>query len=158
MQDKRVEKRRHARVPVLNNIVEPINLAYKTEEGKELEILAVLADLSSSGMRLISFLEAPFSSNIAITLDLPAIGKFNVKGKTSWIRQKNSVFTMGIEFLEIAPEAVNKISKMAEDFDDCDTRILLKLPEVCVATCKAAPLCNKIQKDLTFFEAKGEKK
>ena len=153
MQDKRVEKRRHARVPVLNNLVEPVNLTYKTAEGKEQNVLAVLADLSVSGMRLISFLEAPFSNNISLTLDLPAIGKFDFKGKTSWVKQKNSVFTLGIEFTEISPAAVNKISAMAEDFADCDTRILLKLPEVCVATCKAAELCNKLQKDITLFKS-----
>ena len=152
MQDKRVEKRRHARVPVLNNLVEPINISYTTAEGKEQTVLAILADLSVSGMRLISFLEAPFSNNISITLDLPAIGKFNFKGKTSWVKQKNSVFTLGIEFSEISQSAVAKISAMAEDFSDCDTRILLKLPEVCVATCKAAELCNKLQKDVTLFK------
>ncbi|ACC98666.1 type IV pilus assembly PilZ [Elusimicrobium minutum Pei191] len=152
MQDKRVEKRRHARVPVLNNIVEPINLCYKTEEGKEQNILAVLADLSASGMRLISFLEAPFSKNVAITIDLPAIGKVDVKGKTSWVKQKNAIFTLGIEFTEISQADAAKINALAEDFADCDTRILLKLPEVCVSTCKAAPLCNKIQKDMTLFK------
>jgi len=151
MQDKRVEKRRHARVPVLHNIVEPINLSYITQEGKEQKTLAVLADLSSSGMRLISFLEAPLSSNINMTVELPGLGKFDVKGKTSWVKQKNSVFTIGIEFLEISQAAAAKISAMAEDFSDCDTRILLKLPEVCVATCKANMLCSKIQKDTTLF-------
>ncbi|MGB2579711.1 hypothetical protein AAIR98_001630 [Elusimicrobium simillimum] len=45
MEDKRIEKRRHARVPILHNIVEPINLCYKTEEGKEQNVLAILADL-----------------------------------------------------------------------------------------------------------------
>ncbi|MGB2579710.1 hypothetical protein AAIR98_001629 [Elusimicrobium simillimum] len=105
-------------------------------------------------MRLISFLEAPFSSNIAITLDLPAVGKFDVKAKTSWVKQKDGIFTLGIEFFEISQAISNKISAMAEDFADCDTRILLKLPEVCVPTCKAHELCNKIQKDVTFFGKK----
>lgn len=146
------DKRKHPRVPVLNNIVEPINLSYKTAEGKEQRVLAILADLSVNGMKLISFLEAPFSGNIELTLDMPALGSVDIKGKTAWVKKRDAVFTIGIEFLEISPEATAKIKVMAEDFADCDTRILLKLPEVCVAECKAHLLCNKIQKDDTLFK------
>ncbi len=151
MVNKDSDKRKNPRVPVLNNIVEPINLFYKTEEGKEQSVLAILADLSATGMKLISFLEAPFSSQIELTLDIPALGQIKIKGKTAWVKKKDSVFTMGIEFLEIPAESAARIKAMAEDFVDCDTRILLKIPEVCVATCKAHALCNKIQNDDTFF-------
>ena len=44
------------------------------------------------------------------------------------------------------------ISEMADDFNDCDTRILLKLPDVCNAKCKCHRICNKIQKDESLFE------
>ena len=148
---KETDKRKHPRVPVLNNIVEPINLFYKTEEGKEQSVLAILADLSAEGMKLISFLEAPFSSRLELTLDIPALGEVAIKAKTAWVKKKDAVFTMGIEFLEIPAGAAAKIEAMAEDFADCDTRILLKLPEVCVPTCKANSLCNKIQKDDSLF-------
>lgn len=145
------DKRKTPRVPVLHNIVEPINLFYKTEEGKEQSVLAILADLSSAGMRLISFLEAPFSSHLELTMDIPALGKLAIKGKTAWVKKKDAVFTMGIEFSEIPAETALKIKHMAEDFADCDTRILLHLPEVCSPACKAHVLCNKIHKDDSLF-------
>ncbi|WP_428898499.1 PilZ domain-containing protein [Parelusimicrobium proximum] len=145
------EKRRSPRMPVLSNIVEPINMTYKTAEGKEQKVLGILADLSATGMRLITFLEAPFSEKIDLVLDVAPLGEVKIKGKTSWVTKKETVFTMGIEFLEINAEAADKINNMALDYVDCDTRILLKLPEVCVATCKACVLCNKLQKDITLF-------
>jgi len=147
------EKRRHPRVPVINNIVEPIDLIYTDDKtGAQNTAAAVLADLSVSGMRIVSFLKAPIAGNMEISMELPQVGKFNVRARTTWVRQKGPVYTIGIEFTEIQPALVAKIRPMAEDFADCDTRILLKLPEVCVATCKAHTLCNKLQKDLTLFK------
>jgi c-di-GMP-binding flagellar brake protein YcgR len=147
------ERRRHPRVPVINNIVEPIDLVYTDEKtGAVSEIAAVLADLSLSGMRIVSFLKAPIAGNMEICMELPQIGKFKVGARTTWVRQKGPVYTIGIEFTEIQGAVASKIQAMAEDFKDCDARIMLKLPEVCVANCKAHALCNKIQKDVTLFK------
>ncbi|MDR0952573.1 MAG: PilZ domain-containing protein [Elusimicrobiota bacterium] len=147
------ERRRHPRVPVISNIVEPIDLVYEDEKtGVKNAVAAVLADLSASGMRIVSFLQAPISGNMQINMELPSIGKFTVVAKTSWVRQKGPVYTIGIEFTKIAPEASAKIQAMAEDFNDCNTRILLKLPEVCVANCKSHAICNKLQKDPNLFK------
>jgi hypothetical protein len=133
--------------------VEPIDLVYTDEStGAQTAVAAVLADLSLSGMRLVSFLKAPVAGNMEISMELPPVGKFSVKAKTTWVRQKGPVYTMGIEFTEIHGAVASKIQAMAEDFSDCDTRILLKLPEVCVANCRAHNLCNKLQKDITLFK------
>lgn len=146
-----VERRKHQRVPVINNIVEPIDLAYTDEStGERVEVAAVLADLSSTGMRIVSFLKAPVSGSMQIKMQLPFIGKFEVEAKTSWIRQKGPVYTIGIQFLKIAPSVAGKIEAMAEDYADCNTRILLKLPEVCVPNCKCGQVCSKLHKDLTL--------
>jgi hypothetical protein len=150
---KKEERRRHPRVPVINNIVEPIDLVYIDEKtGIKQEVAAVLADLSVSGMRIVSFLKAPIAGNMEIRMELPHVGKFTVAAKTTWVRQKGPVYTIGIEFAEIQGAVAGRIQAMAEDFNDCDTRILLKLPEVCVPACKAHALCNKLQKDITLFK------
>lgn len=146
------ERRRHPRVPVINNIVEPIDLVYTDEKtGNKHEVPAVLADLSASGMRIVSFLKAPIAGNMQIRMELPFVGKFSVEAKTSWVRQKGPVYTIGIEFTQISSAVADKVQAMAEDFNDCDTRIILKLPEVCVAGCKCYSVCNKIHKDPTLF-------
>ena len=147
------ERRRHPRVPVISNIVEPIDLAYSDEKtGEQHQAAAVLADLSASGMRIVSFLKAPISSSMKIKMELPFVGKFEVEAKTAWVRQKGPVYTIGIEFMKISQAVVQKITALANDFVDCNTRILLKLPEVCVPNCKCHAICNKIQKDTTLFK------
>ncbi len=152
MSEKFIERRRHPRVPVISNIVEPIDLAFSDETGAQHEAAAVLADLSASGMRIVSFLKAPVSANMKIKMELPFVGKFEVEAKTAWVRQKGPVYTIGIEFIKISSAVVQKITALANDFVDCNTRILLKLPEVCVPNCKCNAICNKIQKDTTLFK------
>ena len=65
---------------------------------------------------------------------------------------KGPIYTIGIEFVKISSAVVQKITTLANDFVDCNTRILLKLPEVCVPNCKCNAICNKIQKDTTLFK------
>ena len=146
------EKRRHPRMPVISNLIEPVNLHYKTQDGKETELVAILADLSASGMRVISFLGAPLADKFSISLQLPGTDKMDVEAKLAWVKQRENVYTIGIEFLHMAEKDAKIISEMADDFNDCDTRILLKLPDVCTEKCKCHRICNKIQKDESLFE------
>lgn len=153
MEKKFQERRRHPRVPVISNIVEPIDLAFTdSKTGQQHEAAAVLADLSASGMRIVSFLKAPIAGSMKIKMELPFVGKFEVEAKTAWVRQKGPIYTIGIEFTKISSAVVQKITALANDFVDCNTRILLKLPEVCVPNCKCNAICNKIQKDTTLFK------
>lgn len=148
-----VERRRHPRVPVISNIVEPIDLTYTDDsDGKIHQIAAVLADLSASGMRIVSFLKAPIAGTMHIKMEIPTVGKFDVEAKTAWVRQKGPVYTIGIEFTKIDKTVSDKIMALANDFLDCNTRIMLRLPEVCVPNCKCQSICNKIQKDKTLFK------
>ncbi len=146
------ERRRHPRMPVISNLIEPVNLRYTTPEGKEVSLVAILADLSASGMRMISFLGAPLADHFSISLQLPGTGKIEVEARLAWVKERENVYTIGIEFTKMADKHVKLISDMADDFNDCDTRILLKLPEPCVHTCKCHKICNKIQKDEMLFE------
>ena len=119
------EKRRHPRMSVISNLIEPVNLHYKTADGKETSLVAILADLSASGMRMISFLGAPLADKFSISLQLPGTEKMEVQARLAWVKQRENVYTIGIEFLKMAEKHVKLISEMADDFNDCDTRILL---------------------------------
>lgn len=154
MTKKYSEKRRHPRMPVISNLIEPVNLHYRTEDGKETSLVAILADLSASGMRMISFLGAPLADHFSISLQLPGTNKMEVQARLAWVKQRENVYTIGIEFTKMDEKDAKLISEMADDFNDCDTRILLKLPDVCNPKCKCNKICNKIQKDDSFFEEK----
>ncbi|MFA6584316.1 MAG: PilZ domain-containing protein [Elusimicrobiaceae bacterium] len=146
------ERRKHTRLPIIHGVVEPVNIAFEDKSGTLNVQPAILSNLSSGGMRLMTFLEPPRNNTLEMSLDLPGLGKFPVKGHIAWIRGKGGVFMTGIAFTEISKTACAKINAMAEDYEDCETRIELKLPEACVPSCKCHFLCNKLQKDETFFK------
>jgi hypothetical protein len=151
------ERRRHVRLPILHGILEPVEVEFitKTESGKKNRAQpAILSDLSAGGMRLITFLEPPHSRELNIILKLAGIKEIPVIGKISWVKEKGGVFMNGIAFSSISPDDRKRVNEMAEDYADCDTRIALKLPEVCVETCGAHGLCNKPQKDESLFKKK----
>ena len=94
------------------------------------------------------FLKYSFSRNF----DEREIKEIEDNRLIAWVKQRENVYTIGIEFTKINDKYAKMISEMADDFNDCDTRILLKLPDVCVPTCKCWQICNKIQKDESLFE------
>ena len=150
------ERRLHVRLPILHGILEPVEVEFvtKTESGRNRAQPAILSDLSAGGMRLITFLEPPHSRELNIILKLAGIREIPVIGKISWVKEKGGVFMNGIAFSSISPDDRKRINEMAEDYTDCDTRIALKLPEVCVETCRSHGLCNKQQKDESLFKKK----
>lgn len=150
------ERRQHVRLPILHGILEPVELEFyaKTADGKGAPQPAILADLSAGGMRLITFMEPPHTKELNILLKLSGVKAIPVTGRISWVKDKGGVFMNGIAFTSISPDDRKRINEMAEDYSDCDTRHALKLPEVCVETCRASGLCNKPQKDEPLFKKK----
>ena len=55
-------------------------------------------------------------------------------------------YNVGISFTQISKKHQDQISRMALDHGDCETRLSLKLPEVCVKPCTFHSLCAKPQK------------
>ncbi|OGS07742.1 MAG: hypothetical protein A2270_04870 [Elusimicrobia bacterium RIFOXYA12_FULL_51_18] len=150
------ERREHVRLPILHGILEPVDVNFydKDDVSKSRPQPAILVDLSAGGMRLITFLEPPHSKELNMVLKLAGVKEMPIIGKISWVKEKGGVFMNGITFSDIGQEDKKRISEMAEDYVDCDTRIALKLPEVCVGNCGAHGLCNKPQKDEPLFKKK----
>ncbi|MDA8130984.1 MAG: PilZ domain-containing protein [Elusimicrobia bacterium] len=150
------ERRQHVRLPILHGILEPVEIEFFTEDaaGKAVPQPAILSDLSAGGMRLITFMAPPHTKELNIILKLSGIKEIPVTGRISWVKDKGGVFMNGIAFTGISPDDRKRINDMAEDYSDCDTRFALKLPEVCVETCRANGLCNKPQKDEPLFKKK----
>ena len=152
------DRRRHPRVSVVSDLVEPIVLRYapdKTEKQtqggavipKHLRTQpAVLTNLSQTGMALITFLAPPHAKKFKMTLTIPGIDNLPVEGRVVRVQRKGETYVVGIEFTKIAKKYQNKIKQMADDDCDCNTRISLGLPEACVPDCSFHLLCTKTQK------------
>lgn len=157
------ERRKHRRVAVVSDLVEPIVLTYapdtamektkgsspkkKGDVPKHLQTQpAILTNLSAGGMSLITFLAPPHAKTFKMTLTIPGLDNLPIEGRVVRVIKKGETFVVGIEFTKIAKKYVNQITRMAHDDVDCNTRVGLGLPEACVPDCGFHLLCTKAQK------------
>ena len=149
------DRRRHRRLSVVSDLVEPIVLSYAPDprEKKAAAVPkhlrtqpAVLTNLSAGGLSLITFLAPPQAKTFRMTLTIPGLDHLPVTGRVVRVSKKGETFIVGIAFTKIAKKFQRTISRMADDDADCNTRLSLGLPESCVETCSFHQLCTKTQK------------
>lgn len=149
------ERRKHHRFPVVQGLIEPINLQFdivgdgkngKVSHSKSKSQPAILTNLSAGGMSLLIFVEPPHSHVFEMELGLPGLDHVPVEGKIVRVHTKGETFNVGIQFTKIAKKHQQYINDMAVDHLDCETRISLGLPEACVPGCRFHWLCHKPQK------------
>lgn len=145
------ERRKHPRFPVVENMIEPITLRYTAPEkpghhNNEPKVQpAILTNLSAGGMSILTFVEPPHAKSFAMDLKLPGI-HVPVEAKVVRVHSKGETHNVGIEFTKIQKKHQTQINDMANHNIDCETRISLSLPEVCVKDCTFNLLCHKLQK------------
>ncbi|MBI4422815.1 MAG: PilZ domain-containing protein [Elusimicrobia bacterium] len=152
----KTERRKHARFPVVGNLIEPITLRYavpkspgaskKVATSEAMTQPAILTNLSAGGMQLITFLAPPHAKRLDMVLNLPGLDHMPVTGRVVRVHEKGETFVVGIQFIKIPKKHQKRINDMAVDNLDCETRLSLGLPEACVRTCQFHPLCHKPQK------------
>jgi hypothetical protein len=150
------ERRRFARFAVVEGMIEPITVDFSDQTVEEKggskakaaprHQPAILTNLSAGGMSLILFLEPPRTKRLEMVLSIPGLSEVPVEGKVVRCLEKGQTFNVGIMFTKISKKHESKISEMAQDHIDCDTRISLNLPDACVPGCHFAALCAKPQK------------
>ncbi|HAM35625.1 MAG TPA: hypothetical protein DEB40_03580 [Elusimicrobia bacterium] len=144
------ERRQHARLPVVEGMIEPITVQFPNGENSGAASgaaqPAILTNLSAGGMSLLMFLEPPHARRLDMILNIPGFEHVPISGKVVRVHQKGPTYNVGIAFVQISRKHQEQINRMAEDHADCDTRIGLKLPEACVKTCTFHGLCVKSHK------------
>jgi len=143
----KTERRAHPRFPIANGLMEPITLQFpKDGERPDREFPAILTNLSAGGMSLTTFSEPPHTREFEIMFQIGGFNRCSAVARILRIQGKGEVYTLGLSFIRISKKDRTCINKMAEDFNDCETRISLSLPEVCVSNCRCHCLCSKPQK------------
>ncbi|MCX5796345.1 MAG: PilZ domain-containing protein [Elusimicrobia bacterium] len=145
------ERRAHVRLPVVEGMIEPITVQFGPGEGQSAPAAAlgqpaILTNLSAGGMSLLMFLEPPHARRLDMVLSIPGLDRVPIAGRVVRVHQRGPTYNVGISFTQISKKHQDQISKMAEDHGDCETRVALKLPEVCVKPCTFHALCAKPQK------------
>ena len=148
------ERRGHIRFPVINNVGEPIELDVLVK-GKQVTILGYIINLSSGGIGIITLGKessqliegTPFK----LDLILPRLETHNVEGKIvriqkGWkaqLHHSDNEWYLSLQFTKIKSSFSQAINRMAEDWSICETKIQMRLPDVCFRECSYWDICEK---------------
>ncbi|OGR83193.1 MAG: hypothetical protein A2901_06625 [Elusimicrobia bacterium RIFCSPLOWO2_01_FULL_54_10] len=151
------ERRGHVRFPVINNVGEPVELDVMVG-GKKVAIPGYIINLSAGGVGIIALGKesskltegTPFN----LDLNLPHLESNNVegkiirieKGKSAKAQHSDDEWFLSLQFTKIKPAFLQHINRMAEDWSICETKIQMRLPDVCFRKCSYWDLCEKTDK------------
>lgn len=150
------ERRKHIRFPIMHNVGEPVELKVLLNH-KQISLAGFIMDLSAGGMRMLMlgnrFQGIPVGTHFLLDLKLPNFISHHVEGKIVRIakgkkRDSGKIpsleeWFLGLMFTKIKSSDADKINRMAEDWHICETKILLKLPDICFRECSYWNLCAK---------------
>ncbi len=148
------ERRKHSRLTVIRNMGEPMELDL-IQNGKKIEILGFIINLSAGGVGIISLgeqaKELQPGTKFVLNLTLGRFACKNVEGKIAHVslgakakaHHTDNEWLIGMSFTKIKPEYVKHINKMAEDWEICETKMGMKLPDICFRECSSWDICEK---------------
>ncbi len=145
------DRRVHRRLQLTLSIAQPIRLEISSDQHEDM-IPGIIVNISAGGMALIVFHKLPANSFIEFNLEFMGIEE-HLRGEVVREEEKfGKTFLVAVKFDRVVDKLKNTIEKMAEDFDICELRYLMKGKDACFPDCSFYPLCAKrIRKD------KGEK-
>src|SRR5262249_39967948 len=127
------ERRQHERLPIMDGVLEPIDLRFEgTGKSGPVSIPAILTNISVGGMSLVTFSEPQKANLFEMDLHLPGLHHMPVEAKITWMNAKGQTYAVGMAFVKIRKKDMECLSRMAQDYSDCEKRISLGLPEACV--------------------------
>jgi len=111
------ERRKYKRLKVFHLAV-PIQI--QTNEGN-LAIPGILLDISAGGIGILCFKEIPINTVVNLQIVLHHIKTDNIKAKVVWVKQIDSTYRIGFQFIEISKKDFEQISNyvdkhLMEDF------------------------------------------
>ncbi|MDR1940951.1 MAG: PilZ domain-containing protein [Endomicrobium sp.] len=135
------EKRKHHRLPVIKQFGEPVIM----QIGKE-SVPGIILDLSADGISMMTYANLSVGTEICLSIDIAGIKTNPMNGKVVWSVQKGEMWRTGIHISSINSLDSKHINRMAIDFNDCENKILLGVPDVCVEKCSYYRICQKPQR------------
>ncbi|MBI4370472.1 MAG: PilZ domain-containing protein [Elusimicrobia bacterium] len=157
------DRRQHARISLTAELAEPVEITVlkhvpdqdprQASHLKAHHIPAIIANISAGGMAIVAFGgKDVFADEVRIQLVTTIFGqdKTTVEGNIVHLRDREGVQTFGLRFNSIHKSIRDRIDHLVDDYSDCETRISLRIPEVCVGrACHFFGLCRKDQKQVS---------
>jgi hypothetical protein len=122
-------------------MAEPVDLFVMDQPPRE--VPAVLTNLSAGGMALVVFAHVSGDAKLKILLDVHGLENLELQGRVAWTEVKGDTTAIGVRFDHLSHDTVHRITKMAEDFQDCELKISFGLKDVCFRQCAYWTLCGK---------------
>ncbi len=136
------EKRKYRRFPTISMIKE-IMISSMQLRVKSKTVPAIMFNLSAGGIAIITFVPIPKDTLISLKFNLGGLKLDDVQGKVVRAEGKGNTYLAAIAFTKIKESTKKKIKEMADDFDRCETKILLGEKNVCFRSCRYYNLCTK---------------
>ena len=141
-EDKKKERRKKKRFPILKDMDIPISIQIHGQE----DIEGILLNLSAIGIGLISFTPIREGTRVKLSLRLDHLEANNLKGRVIWSKNHKNTYRIGIEFIKLDKKLTREIDSIAEDFVDCEIKIMLGVKDICYPECRYYSFCRKKEK------------
>jgi hypothetical protein len=139
---KGAERRKHKRFSATAFLTTPVYLSPLPPYFGH-PVKGKLIDLSAGGLSVLIGEIIPQETFLTMLLTFPDHSTIESVIKVRHVLPRGRAFLHGIEFLNPPQIMVEKISRMSEDYIDCESRIQSKAAEVCRTNCAFFTMCSK---------------
>ena len=151
------ERRRQPRLPVMRNVGEPIDLQVIRDHRKT-SIPGFILNLSAGGLRIVTLGDqaAELTIGTPFILDVHIAPKYQYlvegrivsmqKSDKAKLHHSDGEWFLGLEFTKIKDSDAKELNRLAEDWNICETKIKMNLPDICYKECSCFPFCEKTVK------------
>ena len=150
----------------MQNVGDPIELKV-VKEGRQTSVLGFILNLSSGGVKIVTLgdqsKDLSLGDTFLMDMKLPHLFSHNVEGKIIHIQKGEKArlhhcsdeWFLSLEFTKIKTTDLQKLNRMGEDWNICETKRQMGLPDVCYRECAYWDLCEK---NVKLFIKEREKK
>jgi hypothetical protein len=136
------ERRKHRRFPAMHNLLKPIDLIFEPP-ATFTSVPAILLDLSAGGLGMLTFVPIEAGTEINAQVDFKGLNIPSIQGKVVSVIAKGESWRISVRFKNMENPLTEKLNKMAEDYNDCETKIALGAKDVCFDKCLYFKICEK---------------
>ena len=135
-------RRKHRRMPVISSFLKPV-LIRSDQLGLKESAPGIIVDLSAGGLAMITFVPIYPGTKLSLNLNLPGLIIKDIVAHVLRVKQKYKTYMAAIRFDRLNNKARSKINRMADDYDLCETKLMLGEKKICSRRCSYFPLCSK---------------
>ncbi len=129
-------------MPVISSFLKPV-LIRSDQLGLRESAPGIIVDLSAGGLAMITFVPIYPGTRLSLNLNLPGLRIKDIVAHVLRVKQKYKTYMAAIKFDRLNSKSKDKINKMADDYDLCETRLMLGEKKICSRRCSYFPLCSK---------------